>query len=103
MNAVQRLIPLRAVPNHFAHHVLVTMNAGVVQDAGVARANADGFRIVLQSKGGGMPEAVLRLDEVLGNGGMRRVTVIARRDRMMAGFLPAVILLAHNVAIDARR
>src|SRR5262245_52644546 len=49
-----------------------------------------------------MPEAVRSLGGVFAEEARGRVAVVARGDGAMARFQPAVILLAHDVAIGAR-
>src|SRR5688500_10797535 len=48
-----------------------------------------------------MPEAVVGLDGVLADEIVWRVAVVASRHRMMARLLPAIVMLAHDVAVDA--
>ncbi len=49
-----------------------------------------------------MPKTVGGFNGVFAENIVRRVTVVASGDGVMARFLPAVILLLHNVAIGAR-
>ncbi len=50
-----------------------------------------------------MPKTVGGLCVVFADEIMRRVAIVAGRDRMMARLLPAVVLLIHYVAVGTRR
>ncbi len=80
----------------------MAVDAGTVEDTGVSRTNADRFVKILERERLGMPEAVFGFDEILGNKVVRGVAIVAAGHRVVAGLLPAVILLAHDVAIHAR-
>src|SRR5262245_442479 len=49
-----------------------------------------------------MPRAVLGFGPVLANEIVRHMAVVAYRHSMMRGFLPTVVLFAHDVAVHAR-
>ena len=51
----------------------------------------------------GMPEAVPRFGHVLADQIVRRMAIVANRDRAMARLRPRRIMFTHDVAIRARR
>src|SRR5688500_2236607 len=81
---------------------LMAVPAGRLGDGPVARGDLDGLRESAGRERERMPEAVERLRRVLGGEAGRRVAVVARGDLAMAGLGPAVVLLAHDVAVHAR-
>ena len=87
--------------DNFADKVLVAVNTSSIEDTSIAWSNADRFVKILQGERFGMPKSVFRFHQVFGNERMRGVAIVARSYRMMTGLLPAVILFAHNMAIDA--
>lgn len=50
-----------------------------------------------------MPEAVRSFGVIFPDNVGRRVTIVTRRDVLVARLDPAVILVVHNVAVRARR
>src|SRR5579862_1201456 len=92
----------RAMTEDVVHQIAMTVQTISLQNSLAHRAQPDGFWKVLQREALGMPETVLRLDQILGDQRMRDVAIVAGRRRVMAGFLPAVVLLSHDVAVDAR-
>ena len=77
--------------------------AGVLGDASVSLGDAKGIGIAADREVERVPEAVARLHRVLGNQRVRRVTVVARRHGVMAPLGPRGEVLAHDVAVRARR
>lgn len=57
---------------------------------------------VLQSESLGMPEAVLRFGHPFTHEVVWQMTIHTGGCSVMTGFLPALILLTHDVAVDAR-
>lgn len=84
-----------------AHQIMMTVDTVVLQNRGVARSDSNWLVKVLKGETLGMPEAVLRLGEVLAHQVVGRVAIVARRHRVMAGVLPAGIVVAHDVAVHA--
>lgn len=82
--------------------VAMTVHAIVVQDSRADCPQANWFWKILKRETFGVPKAILRLDEILQHEFMRNMAIIAGRDGMMAGLLPAVVLVAHDVTIDTR-
>src|SRR4051794_32211209 len=91
----------RIVPENVVDQVVTTVDAVSLQDLLAHRPQADRLRKVLKGEALGVPEAVFGLDQILGHEGVRHVAVVAGGHGMMAGVLPAVVLVAHDVAIDA--
>src|SRR5688572_1760442 len=83
------------------HEASVTRDAVVLQDA--ARLGRDHDRLVkiLQRERLRVVIAVLRLGDVLPDQAVRKVAGDAGRDRVVARFLPGVVLRLHDVAVDA--
>src|SRR5690349_10002105 len=88
--------------DEFLHEFLVALRAVLLQHATIARLDANGFVKVLEREALGVPEAVLRLAGVFAREIVRRVTVVAGGDGVMARLLPAVVMFTHDVAIGAR-
>src|SRR5262245_27667979 len=80
----------------------VTLDAVEFEDASVARSDPDWLVEVFQRERLGVPEAVLRLGHVFADKVVRQVTVHAGGVGMVAGLLPAVVLLVHDMAIGTR-
>ena len=89
------------VADDLAHRLLVTTDAVVLQRLRVMIANANRFVKVLEGEAFAMPDAVLRFGQILRNESVRGVAVVAGGDGMMAAMLPAIELLAHDMAIHA--
>lgn len=83
------------------HDVVMTFAAGVFRDPPAAFLDLD--RIVKFAGGEGerVKETVLGLGEILGNEPGRGVAIVAGCDRVMAGIVPAIEMILHNVAIGA--
>jgi hypothetical protein len=80
----------------------MAMTARFFSDSQIAARDLYRFVKIIERKIIRMPKAVRRLCRILAKKIVRRVTVVAGCDRFVAGFLPAGILLVHNVAIRAR-
>jgi hypothetical protein len=76
--------------------------AGALRHVLVAWRDAQRIRIATCREVERMPEAVLGLGQVLRNDSGRRVTVIADRDRCVAGPRPGGEVIAHDVSVRAR-
>src|SRR5262245_40784160 len=91
-----------AVAQAIVDQIMVTMTTAIPKHAAVARPDHQRVAIVLQSEPLGVPEPVLGLGIVFVREVVRRVAVVADGDGMVAGLLPAVVVVAHDVAVDAR-
>src|SRR5262245_33403935 len=80
----------------------MALYAVVLKDAGVLLVDADGFVKILQREARGMPEAVLGLGQPFRQALVRQMAVRTVRVGVMAGPLPALVLVAHDVAVHAR-
>src|SRR5438034_11707044 len=95
VDAVGRLEAAGAVPEDVIDEVVVAVETVRLQDFLTHGPKADRFVEVLEGEALGVPVPVLGLDRVLGDGAVRNVAIVARRRRLMTGFLPAVVLVAH--------
>jgi hypothetical protein len=90
------------VPRNLADKILMTANAVELKRSSVVRTNAYGLVKVHERKTLGMPKAVFRLGEVLSK---ERIVwdmaIVACRDCVVAGLLPAVEVIPHDVAVGA--
>ena len=90
-----------AVIDEIVHQSLMALNAVDLQDVGVLLLDANRFGKILQGEGLGVKEAVLRLGDVFADEIVRQMAVDALGVRVMTGFLPTVVLVTHDVAVDA--
>jgi hypothetical protein len=90
------------VSENVTDEIAMAVNAVVFKDTQAYGPQTDRLGEVLEREALGVPEAVLGLHKILGNERMRDMTVRARRDGVVAGVLPAVVLFPHDVTIDAR-
>lgn len=97
----RRLFVLRN--GYRVHHVLVTIPAGLLRDVAIKFGDPDRFVKAARCEVVRMPESIPRLYGVLAGKIMRRVAIVAGRDRVVARFKPAVVLVVHYVAVCARR
>ena len=82
-------------------NLLVTLAASSLSNFAPVRRD---LNIVREPAGGevvGMPESVARFGRVFTNKLGRSVTVVANGDRPVARLNPGVVLLIHDVTIDA--
>jgi len=87
---------------HVVHHALVAMQTSGLRDAAIARLDLDGVVKVLEGEGQRMVKAVVAFDNPFFNWVMRQVAVVAAGDAVMAGMLPRIEMVLHDVAVDAR-
>jgi hypothetical protein len=99
MNAVESLGRRRAVPKDVVNQVMMAMDAVDLKNIQAHGAYSNRLREVLERETLGMPQAVLGLHEILGDGLMGDVAIVARGYRMVACLLPPVILFPHDVAV----
>jgi len=84
-----------------ADQSLMARDAVIAENFAIAGPDANGFVKILQSEALGVPKPILGLGQVFADKIMRRVAVIARRNGMMTGFLPAIVLVTHDMAVHA--
>lgn len=85
-----------------AHELLVTTDTVLLQDLGVGGRDLDRFVEVLKGETARVAIAVVGLANPLADAAFRDMAIVARGVVVMARNLPAVVLVAHDVAIDAR-
>lgn len=88
---------------HLCHSCCVAVNAVLLGDAGIEAANHDGVRKVAGGEGDAVIPPVYTFDDPFVGKTVRSVTVVTGRHRLVAGVVPAGILVAHDVAIDTGR
>lgn len=81
--------------------VVVAVGAGVLGDALVTRFDLDGLVIVVQSEGEGVEESVVSLGHPFADRVVREMAVVADGGVVVAGFLPAVVIFLHDMAVGA--
>jgi hypothetical protein len=84
------------------HDIFVTMKAGGLGHTAIARLDLDGVVKILERKRQGMIKPVVGFDDPFLNGVVGEMAVIARGDAMMAGVLPGVEMILHDMAVGAR-
>ena len=100
-DAIELTCVAPACENQLADQALVAARTVVVQHYFVMRTNSDGLGKILQGEAFGMPKAVFGLGNIFGEKALWRMAVIARGNGMVTRFLPALVLLAHDVAVHA--
>ena len=80
----------------------VAIEARLARDVLIHGRDSDGLREVARGERVAVPYPVDRLDRVLANEAIvRRVTIVARGNRVVGTTIPPVELLPHDVAVDA--
>jgi hypothetical protein len=79
----------------------MTLDAVIAENRAIARPDANGFVEILQSESFRVPKPILGLGQVLAEKIVRRVAIIARRDGVMTGLLPAIVFVPHDMTVDA--
>jgi hypothetical protein len=79
----------------------VAMQTGVLRNAAIARFDADGIGEIFEREGERMEEAVVGLRDPFADGVVRQVAVVTDGDATVAGLLPRVVVLLHDVAVRA--
>lgn len=98
----QGLIAVDPYADHVLGKRLMTCDAVCLGNIGIERTNTDWFMEISQRKGYAVIEPVDTFDKPLFNERcMGRVAVIAGCNPCMAGMLPGIELLAHDVAVIA--
>ncbi len=88
------------LPEHFMNRVAMTLNTVALKNLTVLSLDHDGLLKILQGEAFGMVPAVFRLGDVLADKIVWEVAGDTSGSRMMAGFLPRIVLRRHNVAVD---
>jgi hypothetical protein len=101
MNTVRLALVSGTAMSDFLNHLSMALNAVVLQNGSVLAVNANRLVEVLQGKPLGVPEAVLCLGEILANKVVGQMAIHATGYSMMTGLLPAIVLLAHDMAVHA--
>src|SRR5678815_5579526 len=101
--AVTPRAPGRFRTGNLAHQLRVAPHTVGFDDFTVLLSDADRLVKVLKGETLGMPVSVNHLRRVLADQIVRRVAVVAGRDRVVRGLLPPVVLLAHDVTVHAGR
>ena len=101
MHATRRLISGRVVAKDIVDQIVMTMNAVFFQNPQTDWSKPDRFREILQRETFRVPEAILGLDPILWDHRVRDMAVAARCHGVVTGVLPAVILLPHDMTVDA--
>jgi hypothetical protein len=77
-------------------------NAVLLQNLRVGRCYLNRFVEVLKRESFGVAITIVGFADPFADPAFGDVAIIASRVIVMAGYLPAVVLVAHDVAIDAR-
>ena len=83
-----------------AHEIAVAVQAVFLQDHPAALAHLDRFVKVLECETVGVPEAVFGLGQIFADDIVRNMAIVTAGNKVVAGFLPAIVLRAHDVAVD---
>lgn len=83
------------------HHVDVAVDASSLGDAAVARLDLNWFVKVFQREGKRVKKTIICFGHPFASKGVRKVTIVAHRDVVVAGVLPRVKVILHHVAIRA--
>ena len=102
MDAVPLLREMAFFAQDLVHKVFVAVDTVVLQDLRVMRADADRLVEVLEGEALRVPDAVLGLRQILGDKLVRRVAVVTGGMRMMTGLRPAIVMIAHDLAVMTR-
>jgi hypothetical protein len=98
-DAVKLLIVDYAMRRNLARKILVTVQAIGIQHARIGRLYANGFSKIPERKCHRMMVAIAGLCQPFMEKIVRHMTVIACGESVVAGFLPAVKFIAHDVAV----
>jgi len=84
---------------NFAHKVAMAKEAVRIQHSGISGFDTDWIVKSPQGECNGMVIAVAGFDQPFAEKIMRYMAIIACGDSVMAGFLPAVELVPHDMAV----
>ena len=99
--AFERLVGATVVGEHSIHQIAVATYAVLLHDPGAFRFDHDRLVEILERKGLRMFESVLTFGEIFGDEAVGHVAIVASGYGVMAGLLPPVVLVTHDVAVDA--
>lgn len=80
-------------------HLLVAIAAGFFCDPAASFGHLDRFVKIIGGEIIRMPKAVSGLGHIFSDGVMWCMAIVAGGNGLMAGFLPAIVLLIHDMAI----
>ena len=100
-DARQRFVGIDSMSGNFPNIVFVAIKAVRVENCATFRLNLNRFVEILKGKPLGMVVTVASFGEPFSQKIVRNMTIIASRIAVMARLLPTVILIAHNMAVDA--
>ena len=83
MDAIEHFPAIAGMRVEFREEFLMTADAVPLEDGRVFRPDHDGFVEILQGEALRVPIAVLCLREILPDEVMRRMTIVAGRNRMV--------------------
>lgn len=88
------------LPEHFMNCVFMALDTVALKNLTVLSLDHDGLLEILQREALRMVPAVFRFGNVLSDKIVWEVAVDTSGRRMMAGFLPRIVLRGHYVAVD---
>ena len=86
---------------HFVHEIRVAVQARALRHAPIARLDLNRLVKVLQRERQRMKKSVVSLRDPFADRMVRQVTVVADGHMPMAGILPGVVVILHDVAVGA--
>lgn len=87
--------------NSVCHQRFMTPNTVFLQNILIVASNPDWLMVILERKGEGMIPTVPPLGHPLGQTTLRQMAVVASRHVMVSRTYPGIVLMIHDVAIDA--
>lgn len=101
MNTVGLALVSGTAMDNFLNHLAMALDTVVLKDGSVLAVDANRLVEVLQGEALGVPEAVLCFGKVLANKVVGQMAIDATGCCMVTGLLPAIVLLAHDMAVHA--
>src|SRR5690348_7621564 len=102
VNALNRIARRGArSADQFVQEIAVTADAIGLDDVLVVRRDLDRLVEILQSEGLAVPPTLICLGKVLGNEVLWQMAIDALGGLVMRRLLPRVVLVVHDVAVDA--
>ena len=100
VDTLQRVLSHGAAARYeFMHKIAVTTDAGVLEDAGIARLDLDGLVKVHKREALRVPKAVVGLGDVFRDESVRQMAVRASGGLMVSSLLPRIVFIVHDVAV----
>jgi hypothetical protein len=99
--AIKLLCSIRDTGQHLINERGVAPNAIGLHDTSTHGPSHNWLMEVLKREGLGVAEPVFTFDQILADWMVREVTVVTGGMGMMAGLLPSIVVIAHNMAIHA--